>query len=174
MAKKNRLPIQVLDRSRAYGDVYGETQHQVKYTQNAKRIEGWPYDVHENLVEEALNDKQRDALAAMRKAAGITEADIAEAKKAAEEPAEEPAAADADDENYVEPDAKTKDDDGINLTLWLQGEQRVKPTDIQKVLKTRFGVNKPGTQAQALYLVEEQKLLARDQVHPSILPKAAV
>lgn len=173
IARKPRLPIEVLDRTRPHGEVFGEPAHQVKYTQNARKLEAWPYDAHYNLVEAALTPAQRDMLAAMRKQAE----EKAKAEPETVEDEDVPPAAAAADDDELEPDAdpnRVKDDDGINLVLWLKGETKAKAPDVQKVLKARFGVNKPSTQQQALYLVEEQKLLPRDQVHRSILPPPAV
>lgn len=173
--RKPRLAIELLDRSRPFGEVYGEHVHQVKYTQNARKLQAWPYDAHGNLVEASLNEKQAEMLAAMRAAAE---------KAAAEAPAEEVEAiedaAEADDvvnddDGELEPDAtRVKDDDGVNLELWLRGELRLTQPVIQKVLKARYGVNKPSLVQQALYLVEEQKLIPRDQVSIKILPKQQV
>lgn len=168
-----RLAIEVLDRTRPYGEVYGEHADQVKYTQPARKVQDWPYDAHEILVERALTPKQRDMLAAMRKQA--EEKAKAEPAPAEEDEVETEASADGEGADELEPDAPgVKDDDGINLVLWLKGELKAKPTEVQKVLKARFGVNKPERTQQALYLVEEQRILPRDQVHKSILPPAAV
>jgi hypothetical protein len=56
--------------------------------------------------------------------------------------------------------------------MWLKGEIRYSAVELMKAAKARYGVNKHRLVDLATYLVEEQKLVARNEVAPTILPKA--
>lgn len=168
------LPVESLDRSRPHGQVYGETSHNIAFTQRALGLQGWPYDAHGKLIEGALNPEQKKKLKEKRDAAA------AQAKADAKKPAAKASAAELPQDELEDhgerpaaPAAVVQEEnlhDEVNLVMWLKGEVRYKPFEIQNALKARYKVNKPQLQAAALYLVEEQKVLPRSQVHPSILP----
>ena len=157
-----KLPVQRLDRSRAYGEVHGESGLQA-YAQRALNIEGWPYDAHGDLMEAALSVAQRDALAKRR------------ARRAAEIAASPAEAENApiDEEVVEEEHEHAQEDDEFNALMFLTREISYPARVVQTALKKRYFVNKPSIQAAALYLVEEKKILPRAQVHPSILPPLA-
>jgi hypothetical protein len=155
-----RVAVETLDRSRAFGQVCGETAHNIAFTQRWGGIQGWPYDAHGKLIEPALTAEQREKLAERR----------ARAVKTAQEEASQPP---APDEDLPEPDAPAPKEDAteeVNFVMWLKGEARYKPHELFTAAKARYGVNKHKLEHLALYLVEEKRLVARKEVHPSILP----
>lgn len=162
----SKLPIEKLDRSRAYGEVSGENEHKIYYAQGALGIQSWPYDAHGDLIEGALNKEQRAKLDEKRKQRKLNEEAAAKAPKVKEE-VEETA---ADEEVDAAAKKKSDDDSEINLEMWLKGEAKYTPLQLQGAVKQRYHVNKPHKQAIALFLVEEKKLIPRSLVHPSVLP----
>ncbi len=165
VAARPRLPVEKLDKSRTHAEVFGPTQHSIAFAQRAMGVEGWPYDAHGDLIEAALNDHQREVLAKRREqAAKNPKPPVPEQVEAIDE--------DIVDEEVTESKEPADDPtEDINLVQWLKAEVRYRPLDVQNAVKKRYGVNKPSTQAIALYLVEEKKLLPRQQVHSSILPR---
>lgn len=157
------LPIERLDRSRPFGEVYGDADHNVKFTQKSLGIESWPYDAHGELIEAALDKKQRDKLAERR--AAFKPVPIEETiEDTVEELHEEDLAAAA-----AAAAARSAEFDEINFEMWLRGEVKYRPNDLQKAAQQRYGVNKPQMRELARYLVEEQKLVPRKLVHKSVL-----
>lgn len=135
-----QFPGIVLDRSAPFAEVHGEgVRH--SYEQN-----GLPFDFHGDLCEEDLTAEQKTRLAALPK----PKKPKAEAKPVADEeaPAEPP---EADDK------------DGVNLTAWLTGKVRYRPFAIFAAVKNRYGVNLHSLAACATFLVDDQKLVQRDQ-----------
>lgn len=158
-----KLPIERLDTSRPYGFVSGETGLNIAFEQD-----GWPYDAHGDLIEAGLHGVQLQVLAEKRQRAA--------AKLAAQQAKAGAVAADEDDEDKdADPtQAQTtvgNGEDDINLIMWLKGEARYKPHEIQAALKKRYGVNKPRPRDAALYLVEEQRLAAWDEVTLVLRPQ---
>lgn len=158
----SKLSVEKLDRSRPFGQVYGDTEHKIHFTQRAMGIEAWPYDAHGVLIEDALNEAQSEKLAERR-------AKAAQSAAQPEPPAPEP--------EEDEPDAplppKTDEGEEVNLEMWLRGEIRYKPHELQREGKRRFGVNKPKPRDLALFLIEDPKgpkLVPRGEVSREILP----
>jgi hypothetical protein len=178
-----KLTIETLDKSRPHGSVHGEHPHNVSFTQKAIGIEAWPYDHKGRLVEVALNEKQAQVLADRRaKAKVAAEAAAEAAEKAKAEGKSSPTDDLSDDEiareeaelvqaadNEVKEDEPVEDE--VNLVLWLKGEVRYRPREIQDALKKRYGANKPRMVDAAIYLVDEQQLLPREQVSAKVLPR---
>lgn len=161
VAKK--LPVEKLDTSRPYGEVYGDTTHNQAFAQRALGINSWPYDAQGDLIEAALNDEQKKKLKERRDHAAKQPVEV-EIKD------EQPADQLDDNEKDGTEQAKEPEDDEVNLTMWLKGDARYKPFEIQNAVKKRYGANKPKLSDAALFLVEEKHLVPRALVHPSILP----
>ena len=149
-----------LDRSRAYGEVHGESGLQA-YAQRALTSKAGLRCARRPDEEAALSVAQRDALAKRR------------ARRAAEIAASPAEAENApiDEEVVEEEHEHAQEDDEFNALMFLTREISY-PALSWTVLKKRYFVNKPSIQAAALYLVEEKKILPRAQVHPS-MPAAA-
>ena len=151
------LPVDRLDRSRTFGTVYGPDEKKVRFRQSCMGLPDWPYDINGKLMENALDEQQRAKLKDKRAAAAkappvvLTEEDDA--------PLEAP------------PEPKIPEDEGlVNLELWLRGQAKYRFADVQKALRDRKHVDKMTKASLALYLIEELKLVPRDEVDPSILP----
>lgn len=156
-----KLPMEMLDRSRAFGYVQGDTAHNIKFEQR-----GWPYDAHGHLIESALTPAQKATLADKRERA---------VKRAVEQPVQAEALLDEEEiEDIVDKKVAEEDpdsDDDVNLEAWLKGEQKYPAHELQAALKKRFGVNKARLADIALYLVEDKKLVPPGLVAKGLLPK---
>lgn len=165
------LPVEKLDTSRPHGVVYGENTGNIHYEQKALGIQSWPYDAHGNLVHAALTEQQKKKLQERRDLAAKMAKDAP--KEAAVAVPATPITEDLEDGERSGTDPVVPEDDEINLLMWLKGEVRYKPFEVQAALKKRYGANIPRLQDAALYLVEKQNLLPRAQVHASVLPALA-
>lgn len=161
-----KLPIETLDTTRPFAYVAGESD--IAYSQKSLGIQSWPYDAQHNLLERLLNDDHKKKLAERRELAGKSAAKEQPAPVDADALAKA-AAEDIADKQVEKAGDKSDDESDVNLLMWLKGEVRYKPFEIQNAIKARYGANKPKLQDAALYLVEEKNILPREQVHPSIL-----
>jgi hypothetical protein len=178
-----KLAIETLDRSRPFGEVCGQTDHNIAFAQKGLGIESWPYDHQGKLIEAALNDAQRAKLA-QKRAAAETRAQAQQAVAVAEQaPAQTVgtqalAAAQADeepDDDEIEdigekPVEEKADDDEVNLVTWLKTGTGYKAFEIQRAIKARYGANKPGFAQAALFLVDDKKLLPWAEVAENLRP----
>lgn len=160
------LPVEKLDTSRPHGQVYGENAHNIAYEQKALGLPSWPYDAHGVLIEAALTEAQTAKLKERR---AIAAKQPAPTKALKFEPVED----ELEEGEKAGNEVVDEGDDEVNLVMWLKGEARYKPFEIQNAIKKRYGANKPKPVEAALYLVEEQKVLPRSLVAPSILPAVA-
>lgn len=161
------IPVDTLDRSRAFATVHGEDTDGQAYAQRALGLEGWPYDHEGKLMFDKLNAKQI--------------AKYEQKQKEAEERAEAAKNAPVEPENYedeqedaverVKPVSQDDPNEDVNLVQWLTGQQNYKPFEIQTAIKSRFGANKPNMKEAARYLIEEQKLVPWERVKQSLRPQ---
>jgi YD repeat-containing protein len=162
-----KLPVEKLDRSRAYAETYGPNDFAIAYSQAAMGVLAWPYDNQGHLIEAALTDEQRAKLEQRR---ALIQAEPEEGPVVT---AQEEARAIAEMEDAADRPPIPSEDDGINFEMWLRGEIKYKPHELQAEAKKRFGVNKPRPSDLAVYLVEEQKLVPHSQVVKGLLPPQA-
>lgn len=184
------LPIERLDRSRAYATVHGEDPYAQAFAQNGLGLEGWPYDAAGVLIEVALSPAQRSRLGERREMKRRRLADenlkpattkatplpttVEELQKALRETqAKLDASVNADVEEGGDDEDGTNlkaPSDDIHLLEWLNGNEVYKAFEIQKTIKERFGANKPSFAAAAKFLVEEKNLTTWDKVRPDLRP----
>ena len=160
-----KLPFERLDRSRAFGTVIGPTEpHKIAYSQVNFGLEFWPYDAHENLIEAALQPEQKKLLDDKRAAKAKTpEPEIEDEPQAVVETAPPPPPPDEHED--------------INLSMWLRGQIRYRPNEVQKAVRARYHVNKNTNRDLAMFLVEEPNgphLIPRGEVSEKLLPRPAM
>lgn len=158
------IPVDTLDRSRPFSTVHGEDTGGQAFSQRALGVEGWPYDHEGKLMFDKLNEKQLAKYEAKQKEA---EARAEAAKNAPPEPNE---VEQDEQEDAIERVTKDDPNEDVNLVQWLTGNARYKPFEIQSVIKSRFGANKPNMKEAARYLVEEKKLVPWADVIPALRP----
>jgi hypothetical protein len=139
-----------LDRTRDYGTYCPPEPPAPGTTQGAfYNQDGLDFDHEGYVVEWRLSPEQREKLA--RKAAPKPPA-----------PAAKPAVAAGDGDEP--PTVPNENDDGLNLEMWLRGEEDYPFPDVQKAVRARMNVWKTAKRDLILFLVEEQKLISTDEL----------
>lgn len=160
-----RVPVR-MDRSRSFATVHGERGPSDLHAGVHFYQDGIPFDAqgfllfdHPDLkVPGAHGDKIRALVERkLKKAASI-------AAKQPPKPAKE---RDVDsDPDADESDADAEDDllDPVNLEAWLRGEQEVEWNDVSQEIARRFKVRKSKVEDAVAFLVNEQRVVAKDQL----------
>lgn len=142
-----------LDRTRKHSTVHGEVSHGLAFYQD-----GLPFNASGEIIMELVNTPERKAIyeRKMRKAQ----------KKPAAAPADpaEAAAADADDD--------PASDDDVNIEAWARGLEKVEWTALQRYARKRFSKMFRGKEDLIEFLVFDEKIIALEDVAPSLRPKA--
>jgi hypothetical protein len=139
-----------LDRSRAHGTVHGVIQDGVHYHQD-----GLPFDAHGSLLIDRLTEEQL-ALATRKARRGKRAAPGDEAA----DPSKQAAERDADDA-------------GVNLELWLRGEQKYLFDAVRTAVRARYSrdVASIGDAVEFLTLELHPPLVPAGEVTRRLAPK---
>jgi hypothetical protein len=142
-----------LDRNRVYGEIHGEHEHGAKFDQD-----GFFFDAHGGLIEEAMDDRARDRLEQLQ----AQDAAIEEARKAFRQ-----IMPDADEatvskiitaENLKKADAA---DEEIDLEAWGSGRKKYLFTKVAQKIRAEYSQS-PANAGQA------REILAEHGIIPSV------
>lgn len=137
-----------LDRSRPFGTVHPPDQG-AHYEQD-----GYPFDAQGKIVEALLTEDQKKALE--KKPPRPPAAPKAPKEPRPPNPGSASAGGGKDDEG------------GVNLEQWLRDQDSANFKDVRLAVKERYSVWETSRAEVVIFLVNEQKLLAAEEIDPEL------
>lgn len=151
-----------LDRSRPFGTVHPP------YEGAHFEQDGYHFDVEGKLVEALLTVEQKNRLAAQKSK------DKAKPPRPPADPPPAGAAPSGSPPPSASEESGDEDENAINLEQWLRDDASANFKDVRSAVKARYGVWETAKAGVVAFLVNEQKLLAAEEIDPELrklLPK---